>query len=168
MTRFRLSRDDKNLIPLRGRFDRNNRKPKSMTSYSFALYDAFSERRFGGSQAAVIDSAETISHESRQLIAREIGLPAAAFIDARGDDWVQVQFMSTVMELPMCGHGTVGLMTFLLDKGVFALAQGEKRCYQLRLPRSTAVVEVESEPNQRYRIMLDVAPPRFESAPPGG
>ena len=137
-----------------------------MTPYSFALYDAFSDRCFGGSQAAVIDSAAAIGRESRQLIARELGMPATAFIDDRGRDWISAQFMSTVMELPMCGHGTLCLLTYLLDQGVFALDSGETRRFELRLPRSTAVVEVEIDHEQRYRIMLDIEPPRFEPAPP--
>ena len=137
-----------------------------MNSYPFALYDAFTDRCFGGSQAAIVDAAGSIGHESRLQIAREIGMPATAFIDDRGRDWVSAQFMSTVMELPMCGHGTVCLLTYLLDQRVFALADGETRRFELRLPRSTAVVEAEPVREQRYLIMLDVELPRFETAPP--
>jgi len=78
-----------------------------MKAFPLAAYDAFSATAFGGSQAAVLTDAMPIDRSERQRIAREIGMPATAFVDAYGEDWIQVQFMSTVMELPMCGHGTL-------------------------------------------------------------
>ena len=86
-----------------------------MDTFPFALYDAFSEIAFGGSPAAVITDAGSITRDQRQRIAREVGMPATAFVEGVGDNWVAVQFMSTVMELPMCGHGTLCLMTHLLE-----------------------------------------------------
>ena len=80
----------------------------------FALYDAFSEQPFGGSQAAIIAEARGIVAAQRPVIARELGMPATAFVDAIHGNSISVQFFSTVMELPMCGHGTVCLMTHLV------------------------------------------------------
>jgi predicted PhzF superfamily epimerase YddE/YHI9 len=53
-----------------------------MKSFPFALYDAFSDTAFGGSQAAVICDASAIDADQRGKIAREIGMPATAFVDA--------------------------------------------------------------------------------------
>ena len=47
-----------------------------MAMYPFALYDAFSDRVFGGSQAAVFADAAGIGADQRRLIAKEIGAPA--------------------------------------------------------------------------------------------
>ena len=105
-----------------------------MNHFPFALYDAFSENAFGGSQAAVISDAKSIHIGQRQQIAREIGMPATVFIDEIGCDWVMAQFMSTVMELPMCGHGTICLMTYLLDSEFIRLDNEETRTIELRLP----------------------------------
>ena len=46
-----------------------------MPAYSFALYDAFSETVFGGSQAAVITDTGGIDIDLRHRIARELGMP---------------------------------------------------------------------------------------------
>ncbi|MDH3536083.1 MAG: PhzF family phenazine biosynthesis protein [Gammaproteobacteria bacterium] len=137
-----------------------------MTSYRFALYDAFSADAFGGSQAAVIENALTIDTERRRKIAREIGMPATAFIDDIGDDRVQAQFMSTVMELPMCGHGTICLFTHLLESGLLDLDEYESRDLDLRLPMTSATVELSRRDDGRYRVMLDIRPPSFVAPPP--
>ena len=132
-----------------------------MKTLPIATYDAFSATAFGGSQAAVLTDAANIDRDTRQRIAREIGMPATAFVEAYGDDWIQVQFMSTVMELPMCGHGSLCLVTHMLESGLMP-AGGD---IELRLPRSTARVAVNECANGRFEVMLDIAPPTFESAP---
>ena len=137
-----------------------------MKAFPFALYDAFSATVFGGSQAAVITDAKTINTNDRQRIAREIGMPATAFIDDYSDDWIRVQFMSTVMELPMCGHGTICLLTHLLELACLQMDQQSTRQVELRLPHSTAIAESSLRGDDRYQIMLDIKPPRFEAPPP--
>ena len=132
-----------------------------MKRYPLTLFDAFTEVAFGGSQAAVITAAATISNAQRRQIAREIGMPATAFVDDHGEDWVQAQFMSTVMELPMCGHGTLCLFTQLLESGVL---QADREV-ELRLPRSNANVSLSTTATGRYRVMLEVQAPSFVAAP---
>lgn len=135
-----------------------------MQSFPFALYDAFSEVPFGGSQAAVITQAAAIDRSQRRQIAREIGMPATAFVDEFGDAWITVQFISAVMELPMCGHGTLCLLTHMLASGLITLEQ--PRELELRLPATTATVALSRRDDGRYRVMLDIAPPSFEPPPP--
>lgn len=137
-----------------------------MNSYSFALYDAFSESAFGGSQAAVITAADAIDSATRQRIAREIGMPATAFVDDFGEDWISVQFMSTVMELPMCGHGTLCLLTHMLEAGFINIDKTEPCTVSLRLPKSTATVDLSLRNDGRYQVMLDITVPTFEPPPP--
>lgn len=133
-----------------------------MKSVPFALYDAFAEVPFGGSPAAVFTDAAGLDAPTRRAIAREIGAPATAFVDDCGNGRVTAQFLSTVMELPMCGHGTLCLMTHLLETGGIA-GGGE---FELRLPAGNARVNIERRDDGRRRVMLDVRPPRFEAAPP--
>jgi PhzF family phenazine biosynthesis protein len=133
-----------------------------MKTRSLALYDAFSEVPFGGSQAAIITDAGCIEPAQRQRIAREIGMPATAFVDAYGADWIKLQFLSTVMELPMCGHGTLCLLTHMLESGLLAATHD----VELHLPRSTANVSWSKTASGRYQVMLDITPPRFAAAPP--
>jgi PhzF family phenazine biosynthesis protein len=137
-----------------------------MNSFPFALYDAFSETAFGGSQAAIITRAADINPAQRQRIAREIGMPATAFVDDHGEDWIKVQFMSAVMELPMCGHGTICLLTHMLELKYISLDNTAVREVTLRLPNSTAKVALSLRADDRFQIMLDIVPPGFEPPPP--
>ncbi len=135
-----------------------------MNSFPFALYDAFSATAFGGSQAAVITDAAGINPAQRQHIAREIGMPATAFVDDHGEDWIKVQFMSAVMELPMCGHGTICLLTHMLETGLLKTAKPGSEI-ELRLPKSVATVALSKNDAGRYQVMLDITPPGFELPP---
>jgi trans-2,3-dihydro-3-hydroxyanthranilate isomerase len=128
-----------------------------MNTYPIAYFDAFSNTAFGGSQAAVITDASSIDFDQRQKIAREIGMPATAFVNGYGDDWIDVQFMSTVMELPMCGHGTICLVTRLTEPGFIEC--GAKHDIELRLPKGSAMVEVYQTAENRTQVMLDIEPP---------
>ena len=114
-----------------------------MKTIPLAAYDAFTATAFGGSQAAVLIDAASIDRPERQRIAREIGMPATAFVDAYGKDWIQVQFMSTVMELPMCGHGTQCLLTHMLESGLIPAA-GD---VELRLPKRRV--------SKKHNVQLD-------------
>jgi len=137
-----------------------------MKSYSLALYDAFTATAFGGSQAAIVTQASTLETSTRQRVARELGMPATAFVDDYAADWIEVQFMSTVMELPMCGHGTICLLTHMLDSGLIVLDGDAPRQLELRLPAATAVVSLSRRDDQRFLVMLDIAPPEFIPPPP--
>ena len=47
-----------------------------MAAVPFALYDAFSETNFGGSQAAIVSDAASLAAEVMGRIVQEMGLPA--------------------------------------------------------------------------------------------
>ncbi len=134
-----------------------------MNGIPFALYNAFSETGFGGSPAGIIPQAKAIDAESRRRIAREIGAPATSFVSQSNTDQVDVQFFSTVTELPMCGHGTVCLMTRLVDLGILNLKDSGSRKIRLKLPAITANVEISKRDDNRTLVMLDVQPPQFHS-----
>ena len=131
-----------------------------MTRFAFTQYDAFSDRAFGGSQAAVVSNADDFTAELREKIARELGLPATAFVSAVSGNTVRARFLSTVMELPMCGHGTICLMTRLVETGELVLDSG-CNSIELVLPSGTATVEVTLREDGRPEVMLDVATSRF-------
>ena len=132
-----------------------------MVTVPFALYDAFSDTAFGGSQAAVIFGAARFDADSRQRIAREIGAPATGFVTGSGERSISARFLSTVTELPMCGHGTMGLMTRMVEEGVLEWRGGDRIDVELRLPAATAPVEITRRDDGRPLVMLDIAPPSF-------
>ncbi len=132
-----------------------------MPTVPFALYDAFSDSAFGGSPAAVVSDAQCLDAGARRRIAREVGAPATGFVTAHGDRTITARFQSTVMELPMCGHGTVCLMTRMVELGAVDWNGGDPLEVELCLPSASASVEICRRDDGRPLVMLDVRPPSF-------
>ena len=132
-----------------------------MVTVPFAFYDAFSDVPFGGSQAAVVSDAASFDDGLRARIAKETGMPATAFIESVEGDLVRARFLSTVKELPMCGHGTICLMTRLAELDAFDHNDGERVDIELALPSGSAKVELTQRVDGRIQVMLDVRVPDF-------
>jgi len=132
-----------------------------MVSVPFALYNAFTDTSFGGSPAGIVTEAANISIDLRQKIAREIGAAATSFVDKYDQHSIDVQFISTVAELPMCGHGTVCLISRMIDLGIFSWNDNNRIDIKLNLPATTAAVEVHRRDDGRALVLLDVKPPSF-------
>ena len=135
-----------------------------MTAVPFALYDAFSETAFGGSQAAVVSDAASLGAEVMERIVREMGLPAVGFVIATGERSITARFQSTIMELPMCGHGTIALMTRMVELGSLEWRGRDGIDVDLRLPSGTAAVAITRRDDGRPLVMLEVRPPAFLAA----
>jgi len=132
-----------------------------MTTVPYALYDAFSDHAFGGSQAGIVSDAALLDTDTRQRIAREIGAPATGFITASSEDSISARFHSTKMEYPMCGHGTIALMTRMLEQGIVNWNGADRIEVKLKLPTTTATVEIHRRDDNRPIVMLDINPPTF-------
>jgi len=83
-------------------------------------------------------------------------------VDDFGEDWIEVEFMSTVMQLPMCGHGTICLLTRLTEPGFIPRKDNQNRKVELRLPSGTADVELSRTKDGRVNVMLDINPPEIQ------
>ena len=136
---------------------------KQASNVPFSMYDAFTVVPYSGSQGAIVLHASNISMPHRARIAREIGAPATAFVNAINHNRVKVQFFSTVMELPMCGHGTVCLITQLVAQELLP-CEADVWCEAvLDLPKGEATVECRLTKAGRVEVMLDVAEARFSA-----
>jgi len=132
--------------------------------YQFDLYNAFTENAFGGSPAGIIYDGTELSTEQMQRIAREVGAPATCFVIRVEKQDVHVRFFSTAKEYSMCGHGTLGLMTGLVERGHLEVSLGQTKKFDLHTSVSSAVVEVTHRSDSRIEVMLKLAPAVFEPA----
>ncbi len=108
-------------------------------------------------------NAGDLSADTRQAIANELGLPATCFVSAVTSNSVTARFHSTEREHPMCGHGTICLMSHLLNIGLLQLEEGQRLEVDLILPTTTARVEILHQPNNLPLVMLDIKPPIFRA-----
>ena len=134
-----------------------------MPETSVALYTAFSERATGGSPAGIVSDAALLDAETRCRIVREMDLPVVAFVTGADERSVSAQFRSTLMELPMCGHGTVALMTRMVERDLLDWQGGERIDVVLRLPCGTAAVSLTRRGDGRPLVMLEVRPPAWRA-----
>src|SRR5438132_5886714 len=73
-----------------------------------ALYqvDVFTDRPFTGNQAAVYILDAPREPDWMRVVAREMNLPATAFVAPRGAEF-DLRWFTAVTELTLCGHGTL-------------------------------------------------------------
>jgi trans-2,3-dihydro-3-hydroxyanthranilate isomerase len=135
-----------------------------MSAYKFDLFSAFTANPFGGSHAGIVYDGAKLSTAQMQQIAREVGAPATCFLIHVKRCDVHVRFFSTVQEYPMCGHGTLGLMTGLVERGYLEVSLGRTKKVHLHTSASSAVVEVTHRSDSRIEVMLKLTPAVFEAA----
>ncbi|MFI9209074.1 PhzF family phenazine biosynthesis isomerase [Streptomyces sp. NPDC053253] len=84
-------------------------KPTTETRVLYQV-DAFTRTPFTGNPAGVVLAAEGLTDTEMQAIARELNNSETAFVlppDAADHD-VRVRFFTPTIEVPSCGHATVG------------------------------------------------------------
>ena len=132
-----------------------------MASVPFALYDAFSETVFGGSQAGVVSDAANLDSQTRQQIAKEIAVPATAFITACSEQSISVRFHSPLTEYAMCGHGTICLMTRMVELDILRWDEYGKIEVDLHLQSSVSPVQLYRREDGRPVVLLDINLPKL-------
>jgi predicted PhzF superfamily epimerase YddE/YHI9 len=83
--------------------------------------DAFTDRPFAGNPAAVCLLPEPRDVAWMQAVAREMSLPATAFLDPAADGY-NLRWLTPTVELELCGHGTLAASHALWEAGLVAPA----------------------------------------------
>ena len=73
-----------------------------------------------------------LDETAMRRIASEFAEPATCFLQQLSDDEVVVRFFSPGAELPMCGHGTMGLFTWLFEDGHLTWGNADHRTATLQ------------------------------------
>src|SRR5215212_1364233 len=81
----------------------------------FALVDAFTDQPFAGNTAGVVITADGLSTEQMQRIARELGQTETCFVSATGepDSDLALRWFTPTVEVDLCGHATVAAFVCL-------------------------------------------------------
>ncbi|MFT5400387.1 MAG: trans-2,3-dihydro-3-hydroxyanthranilate isomerase [Planctomycetota bacterium] len=134
-----------------------------MTEFNYVLYHAFSDTVDGGSPAAIVANAGSLDALQMQTIATDIGAPASCFITAIEGRDIRVRFFSTQTEYPMCGHGTICLVSWLLDSAVLVWDSESANTATVHTPGGSAEVDIRPTAGGRPEIMLALSAADFES-----
>jgi trans-2,3-dihydro-3-hydroxyanthranilate isomerase len=96
-----------------------------MRTYEFETWDVFTETRFGGNPLGIFPSAEGLTDDEMQSIARELNLSETVFLlPPRAGGHTCVRIFTPGFEVPFAGHPTVGAACFLADAGRVPLDAG--------------------------------------------
>jgi trans-2,3-dihydro-3-hydroxyanthranilate isomerase len=106
----------------------NESGPETSTqSYKYQLWDVFTDKALAGNQLAVFTSAQGLSAELMQKIAREMAFSETSFVFRANEDEVdaRVRIFSPTRELAFAGHPTIGTAFALAASG--AVSPGTKK-----------------------------------------
>lgn len=132
------------------------------------IVDAFASRAFSGNPAAVCVLAADAGDAWMQSVARELALPATAFMRADGDRF-RLRWFTVGGELELCGHGTLATAHVLWERRLLAAdkpARFESRSGALTATRRGEWIELdfpatppgEAPPSDGLVDALGVAP----------
>ena len=131
-----------------------------MRSIDVKLFDAFSDRLFGGNVAGVVVDADGLSDDDMRMVAREIAAPVTGFAWSHGPGAFEARFFTPGQEISACGHVTVGLFTLLSEDGRLA-GDGDVIEASLRTRAGQARVEVRRRNGGADLVMLQQGRPTF-------
>lgn len=80
------------------------------------IIDAFTDRVFGGNQAAVVITNHWLSETMMQSIASENNLSETAFLVKETGSTYKIRWFSPITEIDFCGHATLAAAYVLFNK----------------------------------------------------
>lgn len=118
-----------------------------MKKISFKHVNAFTPSLFSGNPAGVVLDARGLSESKMQLIAREFAMPETAFVlppGVRGAD-IQIRWFSPSVEIPLCGHATIGAFHALAEDGLAGMRQNGVYPFKVQTKSGLLKVVVEKK-----------------------
>lgn len=100
------------------------RYARSMADYDIKLVDAFTTTRYAGNPCGVVTSAEGLSDEQMQAIAREINASETVFAFPSNVATAAIRFFTPGSEIPMAGHPTISVWHAMAEDGRIDLGIG--------------------------------------------
>ena len=140
---------------------------QTMAGLRVYLYDAFTDRPFGGNVAGVVLDASGLGPEARQRIAAELNAPTTGFVvghKATSPPILVVRYFTPRQEIDLCGHVTVALLTALAAEGR-CQAQPEGTPVRLHTLSGELVARLYLGNGGRITVEMEQRLPDFELPP---
>ena len=81
----------------------------------YFVVDAFTRKRFGGNNAAIVELENWLSDGLMQQIAIENNLSETAFLKPIGNNHYEIRWFSPITEIDFCGHATLAAAYVLFN-----------------------------------------------------
>lgn len=91
-------------------------------------YDAFTNKPNMGNPAGIVLEADGLTEEDMQRIAEKVGFNETSFVLSSEVADIRMRYFTPGFEMDLCGHGTVGTIYALRERGLLE----EKQTLRLR------------------------------------
>lgn len=92
--------------------------PDAMPMVTVQIVHAFVDGDGGGNPAGLVLDAEAYNRETKQAIARAVGLSETAFVSPSSVADIRLEFFTPTRQIPHCGHATIAAFGYLVQCGL--------------------------------------------------
>jgi trans-2,3-dihydro-3-hydroxyanthranilate isomerase len=131
-----------------------------MKSYTLWQVDAFTNQALGGNPCAIVFSADDLSAETMQAIAREMNLSETAFVLRSTIADVRARYFTPEEEIPLAGHPTIATVFALFASQRLRLT-GVHTIISLELRDGPIAVEVVAPHGAVEQVIMSQRKPQF-------
>lgn len=129
--------------------------------HKFLWVDAFTTTKFGGNPCAVVFSADSLSSEQMQTVAKEMNLSETAFIVKSSRADFGARYFTPAEEIPLAGHPTISTIHSLIDEGQIDL--GKTKSLSLELKAGVVPIDIALNSDRTIKIVMSQRKPQFLS-----
>ncbi|MEF7557084.1 PhzF family phenazine biosynthesis isomerase [Bacillus thuringiensis] len=121
-------------------------------------YDAFTNKPNMGNPAGIVLDADGLTEEEMQRIAEKIGFNETTFVLSSEVAHIRMRFFTPGFEMDLCGHGTVGTIYALRERGLLE----EKASLTIETKAGILPIQIGVNENGEPLIKMRQAAPQFK------
>ncbi|ASI78739.1 PhzF family phenazine biosynthesis isomerase [Bacillus pacificus] len=121
-------------------------------------YDAFTNKPNMGNPAGIVLEADGLMEEEMQIIAEKVGYNETTFVLSSEVGDIRMRYFTPGFEMDLCGHGTVGTLYALREKGLLE----EKSNLTIETKAGILPIQIGVNENGETFIKMRQAAPQFK------
>lgn len=121
-------------------------------------YDAFTNKPNMGNPAGIVLEADGLTEEDMQRIAEKVGFNETSFVLSSEVADIRVRYFTPGFEMDLCGHGTVGTIYALRERGLLE----EKTNLTIETKAGILPIQIGANENGETFIKMRQAAPQFK------
>ncbi|OMH33374.1 PhzF family phenazine biosynthesis isomerase [Bacillus thuringiensis] len=129
-----------------------------MKTINIFHYDAFTNKPNKGNPAGIVLEADGLTEEEMQIIAEKVGYNETTFVLSSEVGDIRMRYFTPGFEMELCGHGTVGTIYALREKGLLE----EKSNLMIETKAGILPIQIGINENGEPFIKMRQAAPQFK------
>ncbi|HDR7664470.1 MULTISPECIES: PhzF family phenazine biosynthesis isomerase [Bacillus] len=121
-------------------------------------YDAFTNKPSMGNPAGIVLNADGLMEEEMQRIAEKVGFNETSFVLSSEVADIRMRFFTPRFEMDLCGHGTVGTIFALRERGLLE----EKTNFTIETKAGILPIQIDVNDKGEAFIKMRQAAPQFK------